>query len=122
MSPAELLETSESIRQRVVGQQRVSVTELARGTAWRKQLADCKLLEVVDRNTTAGWLVSEEGMAALLDTISYFESEAERAQIAYLIETRRDETSWKSGTDLQEAVDRNAESSIERLKAALNGD
>ena len=122
MSPTEAIETSSEIRMQVAGQKRIGVTELARGTAWRKKLAECRVLEVIDRNTTAGWLLSEEGMASLLETISYFEAEAERAQVAYLIETRRNADDWKAGADLHRDIDRLAESSLAQMKAAFDDD
>lgn len=105
-----------------MGQQRISVTELARGTAWRKKLASCRLLEVVDRGSSIGWLVSDKGMKALLDTISYFESEAESAQVAYIVESRASYDDWKSGDALKQAVETHAEDTIAILEAAFQDD
>ena len=122
MPIADTLEMSSAIRSQVVEQQRIGVTELARGTAWRKRLADCKILEVIDRGSTAGWLLSKEGMASLLDTISYFELEAERAQVAYLVETRSSYNDWKAGEDLHRAIDGNASEVLGSLKAAFDAD
>lgn len=121
MLPAEALEMSGAIQRRVVGQQRIGVTELARGKEWRKKLADCKILEVIDRGATAGWLLSQEGMNSLLDTIAYFEEEAERAQVAYLVETRSSLSDWKAGDDLHHAIDAEAEEVLGKLKAAFDG-
>ena len=122
MNPAETLEMSNAIRNRVINQQRISVTELARGTAWRKKLTSCCLLEVVDRGSSVGWLVSNKGMDALLDTIAYFESEAESAQIAYIVESRSGYDEWKSGTELKQDIDAHAEETISKLEAAFYGD
>ena len=121
MSPVDTLDLSDSIRRQVVGRPRISVTELARGNAWRDELVQCDIMEVVDRGSTAGWLLSEAGMAALLDTIAYFESEAESAQIAYIVESRSGYSNWKSGKDLQETIASSAVDTIAVLEAAFDG-
>ena len=120
MVPIEALEMSSAIQSKVVDQQRISVTELARGTTWRKKLVDCKILEVADRGSTIGWLLSQEGMSSLLETISYFESEAERAQMAYLIEVRKSHDDWKSGAELTQAVADNVDETLTKLKAVFD--
>lgn len=122
MVSAEALEMSNAIRSRATERQRIGVTELARGTAWREKLVGCKILEVVDRGSTAGWLLSQEGMSSLLDTISYFEEEAERAQVAYIVEARSARDDWNAGEDLRQAVEAEAENTLGKLKAALDGD
>ena len=120
MVPIEALEMSSAIQSKVVDQQRISVTELARGTTWRKKLVDSKILEVADRGSTIGWLLSQEGMSSLLETISYFESEAERAQMAYLIEVRKSHDDWKSGAELTQAVADNVDETLTKLKAVFD--
>lgn len=122
MSPAETLEVSNVIRNRVMNQQRISVTELARNTTWRKKLASCRLLEIVDRGSSVGWLVSNKGMEALLDTISYFEAEAESAQVAYIVEARTGRDDWKSGPALKQDIDAHAKETIAALEAAFYDD
>ena len=119
MDASEALSMSEHIQNRFAVQDRISVTELARGTEWRRRLADCGVLEVVDRGATAGWLLSSDGMQALLDTISYFEAEAERTQVAYIVESRARYEDWRSGADLSAAVADIATSEIERLAGAF---
>ena len=121
MALEETLELSGNIRSRAASQARIGVTELARGTAWRSKLEECKLLEVVERGATAGWLLSSEGMQSLLDTIAYFEAEAERAQVACLLQMRSTYDDWKTGTELRDAVDSELESMLPRLKEAFDG-
>ena len=122
MNAAEALVASDAIRSRVIGQQRVGVTDLARSTAWRKKLAECKMIEVVDRGSTVGWLLSEDGLASLLDTISYFESEAERTQVAYVVEMREGYRDWASGDKLRKQVAEAADDVVAELEAAFDGD
>jgi len=121
MNTAEVLEMSGSIRRQVAGQQRIGVTELARGTAWRDKLAEHEILEVVDRGATAGWLLSQDGMASLLDTIAHFEEEAERAQVACLVHARASRNNWKTGDDLHQAIDAIADGALNDMKTAFDG-
>ena len=120
MNASEALLVGNAIRNQVVGKQRIGVTDLARSTAWRKMLAECKVLEVVDRGSTAGWLLSEEGMASLLDTISYFEEEAERTQVAYIVEKREGYRDWASGDALKRRIAEDAANVVANLETMFH--
>ena len=98
--PETLLEQTNDIRTRVAPQTRVSVTDLARSTAWRKSLKKDKVMEVIDRGNQVGWLLSSEGMQAMLDTMDYFETELERVQVAYICALRNRQDDWASGVEL----------------------
>ena len=100
VAPEMLFEQTNDIRTRVAPQTRVSVTDLARSTAWRKSLKKDKVMEVIDRGNQVGWLLSSEGMQAMLDTMDYFETELERVQVAYICALRNRQDDWASGVEL----------------------
>ena len=89
-----------ALRNSVSSTARVNVTELARSKTWRKQLPECDVMEIIDRGSNAGWLVSNAGMEALLDTIAYLEDKLEMASMAAIINARRDYDTWMEGDEL----------------------
>ena len=122
MNASEALMASNAIRNRAIGQQRIGVTDLARSTSWRKKLAENKMIEIVDRGSTVGWLLSDEGLSSLLETISYFESEAERTQVAYVVEMREGYREWSSGDSLRKQIAEGAEDVLADLEASFYHD
>lgn len=120
MQPKALLDTTNNIRSRTVAQSRISVTDLARSTSWRKTLKKDRVVEVLDRGTQVGWLLSPDGMQALLDTMDYLETELERAQIAYLHAQRFQDENWLSGADLAESAANYLDANYETMQAALD--
>lgn len=110
------------MRASVVGSQRMSVTDFARGTAWRKTLPKCDIIEVVDRASTAGWLLSDKGLHALLDNIAYLEDELERAQIALIFNQREGRDDWASGETLRVGALSLLGENLDAATAAIDGD
>ena len=83
---------------------RVSLTELARTTEWRKRMVEYAVIEICDHNETAGYLVSPEGMNDLLYTIEELEQALEQAEIAAIVEERGNAENWQTGAELAESA------------------
>lgn len=100
MAPEATMDKANAVRTGVRATRRVNVTELARGKAWREQLPECDVMEIIDRGANAGWLVSDAGMGAMLDTIDYLEERLEQASMAAIVNARRGYDDWMEGDDL----------------------
>lgn len=116
------LDIASTIRSSAHPAKRVNVTELARGKAWREQLPECDIMEIVDRGTSAGWLVSKNGMNAILDTIDDLEERLEKASMAAIIDARRDYENWMEGDELAKAALETFAKHGDEMKAALDAD
>ena len=90
----------DQIRQAAHPAPRISLTELARSTKWRKSMAEYAVVELCDRSETAGYLVSAVGMQEILDRLEELERELEQAQLEAIVSQRDGTTDWKSGSDL----------------------
>ena len=112
----------EFIRGFVSPDQRISLTELTRSKGWRDDLVNCDIMEVVDRSDTAAYLVSPEGMKALLKAIDLLEEEAERTQIDLLFSSRQHLNDWSSGERLATKAKQYLDSREAALKGVLNVD
>ena len=110
------------IRGFVSPDQRISLTELTRSKGWRDDLVNCDIMEVVDRNDTAAYLVSPEGMRALLRTIDLLEEEVERTQIYLLFSSRQQMNDWSSGERLANKAKQYLDSKEAVLKGVLDAD
>lgn len=104
MAPEATIDKANAVRDGVRATRRVNVTELARGKAWRDELPECDVMEIVDRGANAGWLVSDAGMGAMLDTITYLEERLEQASMAAIVNARRGYDNWMEGDDLARAA------------------
>ena len=104
MAPEATIDRANAVRDSVRATRRVNVTELARGKAWRDELPECDVMEIVDRGANAGWLVSDAGMGAMLDTIDYLEERLEQATMAAIANARRGYDDWMEGDDLARAA------------------
>ena len=100
MAPEATMDRANAVRDSVRATRRINVTELARGKAWREQLPECDVMEIIDRGANAGWLVSNAGMDAMLDTIAYLEERLEQASMAAIANARRGYEDWAEGDDL----------------------
>ena len=98
--PSTARETLEQARNAANPAPRVSLTELARTTEWRKRMVEYAVVEICDHNETAGYLVSPQGMNDLLYTIEELEQALEQAHIAAVVEARGNTDNWQSGADL----------------------
>ena len=121
MAPQATIDKANAVREGVRATRHVSVTELARGTAWRDQLPDCDVMEIIDRGSNAGWLVSDSGMKAMTETISYLEERLEQASMAAIVNARRGYDNWAEGEELAEAALSSASELGARAKAVLGG-
>ncbi|WP_165055397.1 MULTISPECIES: hypothetical protein [unclassified Adlercreutzia] len=121
MAPMELLERAAGVSSRVSRDSRISVTELSRGTDWRKRLPDEGIIEVTDRGDTAAWLVSDKDMQALVKRYSLLEEELERAQISAIFRTREDARP-KTGNELKQAARAAFAKRGQELSEIIDGD
>ncbi len=103
MVPYATLDRAGCIRDSVLGRSRISATDLARSKDWRERLPEENVIEITDRGGTAGWLLSDESMRALVEGYAYLEEEVERAQIAAMFGARRNSKPL-SDDELQAAV------------------
>lgn len=119
MAPIELLERATGISSRAQKGARMSVTDLARGTDWRKRLPEEGIIEVTDRGDTTAWLVSDQDMQALVEGFALLERELEQAQVAAIFATR--ETGHpESGRALRDSALRSFETRKDEFKDILN--
>ena len=119
MAPYEVLERAGAVRDRVAGRPRISVTELSRSKEWRDELPSAGVIEVTDRGGTAGWLVSADGMEAIVEGYTYLEEELERAQIAAIFKLREG-ASPLSGDELKSAVRERWETRKDELRSTVD--
>lgn len=101
---------------------RISLTELARSSGWRKVLQSTGIIEVMDRTETAAFLVSREGMAGLLEIIDALEEQLEMADISALASARAERTRWMSGEALADVAWDEFVARRDQLQAVVNGD
>ena len=120
MAPEATMDRANAVRNGVRTTRRVNVTELARGKAWREQLPECDVMEIIDRGANAGWLVSDAGMGAMLDTIDYLEERLERASMAAIANARRGYEDWAEGDDLARAALAALDERGDAMKAVLD--
>lgn len=101
---------------------RINVTQFSRGTAWKKRLNEEKVLEILDRNETAGILFSKEAYQSYMAYVEKLEEEQEQRQLEEIVDSRENMTDWSSGEDLnRKAIERFAEKS-DRIKRSLQDD
>lgn len=120
MAPEATIDKANAVRASVRATRRISVTELARGKAWREQLPECDVMEVIDRGANAGWLVSDSGMDAMLDTIEYLEARLEQASMAAIANARRSYDDWMEGDELAKAALSALDERGDEIRAALD--
>lgn len=121
MAPLELLERATGVSNRAQKSARMSVTDLARGTDWRKRLPEEGIIEVTDRGDTTAWLVSDQDMQALIESLALLEKELEQAQVAAIFATRED-SQPESGEVLRDDALRAFEARKSELEGLLYGD
>ena len=121
MAPYAALERMGIMRDLVSGRSRISVTELTRGKEWRRRLPESGVIEITDRGDTAGWLVSDDDMSAIIEGYAYLEEQLEQAQIAVMFSTRSDARPL-SGEALAAAVGDAFDARKSALRGVLDGD
>lgn len=102
MAPVEMMERLDRFKRASKPSGHITVTELARGKEWRRELPEVGMMEVTDRGETAGWLVSQEDLEAFVYAIVSLEEELEERSIAAIFEARPPETrNWMTGEELK---------------------
>ena len=96
----EELDRIHAIRNSVQSHQRLGLTDLSRSRQWRDDLLTYDIMEIIDRTDTTGYLVSVNGMQALLDAITRLEEELEQIQIDALFASREQLENWEHGNEL----------------------
>ncbi|MCH9276436.1 hypothetical protein JS533_009185 [Bifidobacterium amazonense] len=94
----------ETIRDASSIRTRISLTDLNRGTAWRSDLANNGILEVMDRNDTTAYILTPQALYDLVDEIRKAESAAETLEIGRIFADRPDDAPASSGDALAEAA------------------
>ena len=120
MAPYAALERMGSMRDLVSGRSRISVTELTRGKEWRERLPESGVIEITDRGDTAGWLVSDDDMAAIVESYAYLEEQLEQTQIAAMFSTRSDARP-QSGDELATSVANAFDARKSALRSVVDG-
>lgn len=92
------------IRSRIYDDNRVSLSDFARGKEWRAKLAKDDFMELQDHGERMAWIVSEQGMREVVDYVSELERLIERTAIQAMFEEREGREEWKTGTDLEKAA------------------
>ena len=115
------LERMGSVRERVSDRSRISVTELARSKEWREKLPASGVMEITDRGDTAGWLVSDADMAAIVEGYAYLEDQLERAQVEAMF-AARPEGEPLSGDSLTAAAAERFDARKAALRGVVDGD
>ena len=95
-----VLEKVDELRTQAKGGARISLTDLARGKAWRDELPECGIIEITDRSDTAGWLLSNEYVNDLLSLIDDLLADQERRQVNEMLAARSAYNDWRSGDEL----------------------
>lgn len=122
MSNAAMQERLSGVRSRLFNENRVSLSEFARGKAWRQKLAEKEFMELQEHGDRVAWIISEEGMRGLFEYITELEEQAERASIHAMFEARESCEEWESGSRLeQEAIAYFREHEGELMKEANSG-
>lgn len=119
MAPS-ALDRIEDIQSKVQHVPRVTLTELARGKGWRKELPECGLMELVDRGETSGWLISDEYMGELLQSLRELAEGEERREIQAMMDARAEYQDWLGGQALAEKAAASLKARKEAMKAAFD--
>jgi len=114
------VEDVEKIRRGFDMESRIGITQLGRSREWRKHLEDHAALEVLDRNQTAGILLSPEIFKSLLAYLDNVDQELEQAQVEQLYGNRK-EMDWASGEDLATKAKMSFESRQDHIRKFLDG-
>ena len=99
---------------------RIGLSDFSHGRKWREDLANASILEIVDRTETAGWLISDDGLASLVSRIEELEDELEHARLAAIFAARSDRDSWAKGDALAEAAKASARARRKAIEEAAD--
>lgn len=105
MTPVSTLERVAEMRNAVNRKPRISMTDMARDTSWKKTLPEQGIIEVTERGETAAWLVSDENMTALMEELAELEVAVEYYEVQHIIGQREGEFRPLSGDELARALE-----------------
>ena len=105
MTPVATLERVAEVRSAVNRKPRISMTDMARDTSWKKTLPEQGIIEVTERGETAAWLLSDEYMKALLEEIAELEAAVEYFETRGIVAQREGDFHPLSGSELAKAID-----------------
>ncbi|RSX52237.1 hypothetical protein D2E25_1650 [Bifidobacterium goeldii] len=98
------LDHAEALRQANEPGGHITLTDLNRSNAWRSQLADNGIVEVMDRNDTAAYLLTPQALYDLVDAVRERDAEIETMSVRAMFEARKHRTDVKTGSELREAA------------------
>ena len=98
------LERVADMRNAVNRKPRITMTDMARDTSWKKALPEQGIIEVTERGDTAAWLVSNDYMAALMEEIAELEAAVEYAEVSRIVEAREPGFRPLVGDELRQAI------------------
>ncbi|RNF39972.1 hypothetical protein [Planococcus salinus] len=118
----ELLRSFEKVRHDFQMGTQVGLTQLGCSATWREKLKQAGVLEVLDRNDTAGVLIEPEVFQAILDYLDLMDEELEEAQIDALVKHRKDARDFASGKELAKGAVLKFREKNEHHRRFLDGD
>lgn len=120
MAP-ELLQKVEDVCALSRSHRRIGLSEFSHGRKWRDDLAESGIIEIVDRDKSAGWLISWECLNALTLRIQELEEEQERREVMALVESREDRIDWKKSGELAEGAKAYLHEHIDEWQGSRDG-
>lgn len=109
--------------QAAVGSARsVGISEFARTKTWREKLPELGCLEIVGRGGAIGYLLDPAYARAVSSRISELEDELDRAQVAAIVEARKNRSGLKSGAELEKAAREYLDAHGEEIERVIDGD
>lgn len=117
----EMLESIEKIRRGFKENSRLGLSQLGRSTQWRSDLEEQSVLEILDRNQTAGVILSPAAYKDLLAYLDHVEKVLEQARVEQLFEQRQ-EISWASGEELASKAKAQLKERQKHIRGLLDGD
>lgn len=100
---------------------RIGLSDFSHGRKWREDLAQAELIEIVDRTETAGWLISDNSLALLMERIENLEEELEQMHIEAIFAARASRNNWLEGEDLAKAAKKSAKQRRNAIEKAVRG-
>lgn len=101
MTDAATVEKLSEVRSRIYDDNRVSLSDFARGKEWRSKLANDEFMELQDHGERMAWIISEDGMRGVIDYISELEERVEQESTRAMFSEREGNENWESGEQLK---------------------
>ncbi len=105
MTAVATVERVAEVRNAVNRKPRISMTDMARDTSWKKTLPEQGIIEITERGETAAWLVSDENMTALMEELAELEAAVEYYEVRHIIGQRESDFKPLSGHELVQAIE-----------------